>query len=95
MSRQAATLDTLALAVSALRAPTADPAIANELAGDVVPVIRALAAAARDAETFLLIVEPRSNLADCIAALLGLRNALAAFDAGRLPAPLPSEESHA
>jgi hypothetical protein len=92
VSRQPITLDTLALAISSLRQKGPHPNVANDLAIDVVPAVRALADAARAAGKVLdELLRDHATEADW-SALIALGSALAAFDAGRAPAPLSPVE---
>lgn len=94
MSRSPRTLDTLALAISYLRSPQAFPETANEIALDVVPVVRGMyAAMAAIGEHARPDNWDDSDDPDQRAAWLQFDAALAAFDAGQLPAPVPTGET--
>lgn len=91
MSARPITLDTLGLAISELRQKGPHPNTANDLAIDVVPVVRAMAEALRDLIGW--VPGPTHFHSDeAQQAVARARAAYAAYEAGQLTAPIKTGE---
>lgn len=92
MSRQPVTLETLALATSLLRQKGPHPIFANDIAIDVLPIVRAMGEAmAGIGEHARPDNWDDQDDAEQYAAWLAFDAALAAFHAGRVPAPVTEQ----